>query len=239
MPWRRCWPAREHADRGEHRIHLDGVLGSNAPALGAIAVELLDATLRGAAVAAHVPFASRAARARRRVGATDDPGDQIAGREVRAGGRLEHPLERLVPENEPVADGHRPAIMAGHGLDAGAAHAEGERFRQQRPIASGQLRDLRERRGGLPFRARRSTLAFRSSFPAAGPVQASCCGPSHEAPQPLRQANRPGLDRLAQRLMCRWPPVLHSAAFETLSNRVVTGRDVRAKASGLPSSSIR
>ena len=69
----------EHAERAELVGDRDREVLLDRHELGAVAVERLDAALRVLAVAAHVPLAPRAARARHRVGAPDDAGDQLAG----------------------------------------------------------------------------------------------------------------------------------------------------------------
>ena len=70
---------RVEAERG---IDLDGELRRDAPALGAEAVQSLDAVLGVEPVAAHVPLAGRAGRAGDRIGMAHDADHVIAGREA-------------------------------------------------------------------------------------------------------------------------------------------------------------
>ena len=58
----------EHAEDPERRVHLDRVLGLDAPALRHEPVDLLDPALGVLAVAAHVPLADRAVGAGHGVG---------------------------------------------------------------------------------------------------------------------------------------------------------------------------
>ena len=106
----------QHADAVERRVESHDVLGFDPPALGAEPVERLDAALGVAAVAAHVEAPGGAALARFRVGAADDPDDQIAGRDGGAVRPLQHAAERLVAEDEPVppsgAQPYSPAAIS-------------------------------------------------------------------------------------------------------------------------------
>ena len=78
-----------------------GVLGLDAPSLRHVAVDGLDPALGVLAVAAHVPLAHRAARARDGVGTPDDADDEIALREAARGARDRRTAtERLVAEHE-------------------------------------------------------------------------------------------------------------------------------------------
>ena len=67
------------AEEAERRIHLGEVARLDPPSLGHEPVDLLDAPLGVLPVAAHVPFPDRAVGARHRVGAANDPDDQVAG----------------------------------------------------------------------------------------------------------------------------------------------------------------
>jgi hypothetical protein len=112
--------------------------------LRAVAVELLDAALAVAALAAHVELAAGASRAGVGIGAADDAGDDVAGDELRPVRHLSHAPERLVPEDEAGAVRRRPAAGAGDDLSVGAAHPEGDHLDEQLAVAAVGLGDGRE-----------------------------------------------------------------------------------------------
>src|SRR5262249_45898087 len=122
----------QHAEGPERGVELDGEFGLDAKLLGAVTVALLDAALDVAAVAAHVPLADRAGRARHRIGSAHDADDQVAGLEAAVRRRLLHAPERLVSEHETLLAGRRRAVLSGDDLAIGAADAERERARQDR-----------------------------------------------------------------------------------------------------------
>src|SRR5262249_49192340 len=78
----------QHPEDAERRIDLDCEIGLDAELLGAEPVALLDAALDVAAVAAHVPLAGRAGRARDRIRPAHDTDEVVAGREAAARRRL-------------------------------------------------------------------------------------------------------------------------------------------------------
>ena len=86
-PWRRRSRARagRRACRAR-RSTLTANSGSMRKRSAPIAVALLDAALRVAAVAAHVPFADRAVRARHGIGPPHDADDQVAARKPLSAG---------------------------------------------------------------------------------------------------------------------------------------------------------
>ena len=86
----------QHPEVAERGIHLGEVTRLDPPALGHEPVDLLDAALGVLPVAAHVPFADRAVRARHRVGAPDDPDDQVTRLQAGVGPRVHDPAQRLV-----------------------------------------------------------------------------------------------------------------------------------------------
>src|SRR5581483_6091451 len=122
-------------------------IGLEAHTLRAIAVALLDAALGVKPVAAHVPLADRAARARLRIGPAHDADDVIAGLEPAIRGRFDHAGQRLVPEHETVIACRRPAILAAQDLGVGPAHAHREHLRQHGALAAIRLTDVVEPRG--------------------------------------------------------------------------------------------
>ena len=117
------------AQRG---IHLGEVTRLDPPALGHEPVDLLDAALGVLPVAAHVPFADRAVRARHRVGAPDDPDDQVTGLHAAVGPRVDDPAQRLVAEDDPLPPRGCPAVGAGGDVDVGSADAYCDRLNQNR-----------------------------------------------------------------------------------------------------------
>src|SRR6185312_5281268 len=102
----------QHAEHAERGVELDQEIGLDAEEFRAVAVALLDATLGVLAVAAHVPDAGGAGRARHRIGPAHDTGHQIALGEARARRRLLDAAERFMTEDQPLLAGRRPAIVA-------------------------------------------------------------------------------------------------------------------------------
>src|SRR5262249_41352259 len=123
----------EHAEQSERSVGSHGVLGLDAPALRHVAVDLLDASLRVAAVPAHVPLADRAVGARHGIGPAHDADDQIPGAKP-AGPRIDDATERFVTEDEASLAFRRPAVLALGDLDVGAADADGDRLDDDRAI---------------------------------------------------------------------------------------------------------
>ena len=126
---------QQHAEQAERRVDLHRVLGLDPPALRHEAVDLLDAALGVLAVAAHVPLANRAVRARHGVGAPDDADDQVAFAERAGRTRIDDAAERLVAEHQPRLARRRPAVLAFDDLDVGPAHADGDRLDEHGPVA--------------------------------------------------------------------------------------------------------
>ena len=94
--------SEQHAEEPERRVDPHRVLGLDPPALGHEAVDLLDAALGVLAVAAHVPLADGAVRARDGVGPAHDADDQVALLQAAARAGVDDPAERLVAEHQPV-----------------------------------------------------------------------------------------------------------------------------------------
>ena len=99
-------------------------------------MDLLDAALGVLAVAAHVPLADRAVRARHGVGPADDPDDEVARLQPSGGTRVDDATERLVPEDETRRARRRPAVLALGDLDVGPADADRDRLDEDRALAS-------------------------------------------------------------------------------------------------------
>ena len=131
-PWPPRWSARAAREEAERRVDLREVARLDPPALGHEPVDLLDAALGVLPVAAHVPLADRAVGARHRVGAADDPDDQVAGLQAAVRPRVDDPAQRLVTEDQTLAPRGRPAVRARGDLDVGAADADRDRLDQDR-----------------------------------------------------------------------------------------------------------
>ena len=91
-------------------IERDQEIRLDAELLGAVAVALLDAALGIAAVAAHVPFAGGAGRARHRIGPPHDADHQIAALEAAARRRFLDAAEQFMTDDQallrPAAPSH-------------------------------------------------------------------------------------------------------------------------------------
>src|SRR5205085_5789510 len=105
------------------RVELDREVALDPPALGAVAVALLDAPLRVAAVEAPVPLAAGAVGAWLRIGAAHHADDQVTGSEAGARGRLGDAAERLVAQHQALAPGRCPAVVPADDLAVGPADA--------------------------------------------------------------------------------------------------------------------
>ena len=131
---------------------------------------------REAVVAAHVPLARGARRARDRIGAADDADHEVAGPEARAGWCLEHLAQALVADDQlPLRAGF--AVGAVGDLPVGAAHADQPPAHQQRAILLGRLGDLLDADAPLP--------AWQCCDRAHGPmlsVMATCVTPKQRMP---------------------------------------------------------
>jgi hypothetical protein len=103
------------------------------------AVQLLDAMLAVAAVAAHVPLPGRAALARDGVGLADDADREVARFEPAAPGCLDDPAQGLVAEHRPLVARRRPAVLAVGNLEVGAADSYRQRLNQHRPLPGRRL----------------------------------------------------------------------------------------------------
>ena len=154
---------QQHAEQAERRVDLHRVLGLDPPALRHEAVDLLDAALGVLAVAAHVPFADRAVRARHRVGTPDDADDQVALAERAGRTRVDDAAERLVAEHKPRLARRRPAVLAFDDLDVGPAHADCDRLDEHGPVARVGLWDVIE--AGAPRVRGRTVMAFKKVNP--------------------------------------------------------------------------
>jgi hypothetical protein len=134
----------QHPEVAERGIHLGEVTRLDPPALGHESVDLLDATLGVLPVAAHVPFADRTVGARNRVGAPDDPDDQITRFHAAVGPRVHDPPQRLVAEDDPLTPGGCPAVGAGGDLGVGSADADCDCVDQNRAGARVRVGDFFE-----------------------------------------------------------------------------------------------
>ena len=171
----------QHAEQAERAIDFHGELRRRAPALGAEAVQSLDAVLGVLPVAAHVPLAGRAGRAGQRVGMAHDADHVIAGREVGFLRRRDHPAERLMPEDQAIVAVGRRAELARDDLAIGAAHAERERLHQHRTVRCRRFRYLVQpyRIGGLGkdrdgAQGKASSAAHRDDALPAEKFRAAC-----------------------------------------------------------------
>ncbi len=88
-------------------------------------------------IAAHVPRARGAIRARHRVRLPHDPRHEITDREPRVSRCLQHPAQGLVAKHQPLASGRRRTVLAPQDLRIGAADAEHQPLDQERSIADG------------------------------------------------------------------------------------------------------
>ena len=121
---------------------LIGVLRLDPPALGHVAVDLLDPALGVLAVAAHVPLADGAVGAGDRVRAADDPHHQVALLQGARRARVEDAAERLVAQHQARRARGRPAVLALDDLDVGPADPDGDRLDEDRALVDLGLRDL-------------------------------------------------------------------------------------------------
>ena len=132
------------AEEAERRVHLGEVARLDPPSLGHEPVDLLDAPLGVLPVAAHVPFADRAVGTRHRVGASDDPDDQVARLHAAVRPRVQDPAQRLVTQDQTFPPRGRPAVRARGDLDVRPADAHRHRLDQDRPGALVRFGDLLE-----------------------------------------------------------------------------------------------
>ena len=145
----------QHAEEAERRVHLDRVLGLDAPALRHEPVDLLDPALGVLAVPAHVPFAHGAGRAGHRVRAANDADHEVALLEPAARARVEHSAEGLVPEHEARVPRRSPAVLAFRDLDVRPADADGHGLDEDRALTDVGLGNLLEAGASRACRARR------------------------------------------------------------------------------------
>jgi hypothetical protein len=125
----------QHADVGECGVERDGVVGFDPPGLAGVSVELFDAALGVAAVAAHVELAVRTRAARHRVRAPHHPHDEVSGGEAAAGRGVANPAEGFVADDQPLVAGWGPAVVTGGDLLVGAAHPHGQPVDEQVAVA--------------------------------------------------------------------------------------------------------
>ena len=213
------------------RRDLHRVLGLDAPALGHEAVDLLDAALGVLAVAAHVPLADGAVRARHGVRPPDDADDQVPfleraapGRDrgpgratrgrARAGSRRAAP-SRTARGRSPRRCRRHPTAMASTSTEPSCSAGSGISSRRAVSATSGSTvmafmwANLRIS-GGL----RRIGVARRDSDPANAPHCCGWCG--------LRGLTLQGACRSRIRCACRPPredPRTIPRVFPGLSNR--------------------
>ena len=131
---------QQHRVEPERGIDLHGEFRLDAPALGAEAVQPLDAVLGVLPVAAHVPLAGRAGRAGDRIGMAHDADDVIAA----LADRNPSALRRTRPSDSwPRISRSWPcgrlAVLARDDLAIGAADAERDRLDQQRAVLRRRL----------------------------------------------------------------------------------------------------
>ena len=142
---------QQHAERFQLRVELDREIRLDAELFGAVAVARLDAALGVLAIAAHVPFADGAGRARHRIGPAHDADHQIAALEAAAGRRARSTwpsdswprIRRCSPGG---AQPYSPSID----FAVGAADAERQRAHQHGAVAWRRRRNVvkAERIGG-------------------------------------------------------------------------------------------
>ena len=113
----------QHAQVAQRRGDRQREVRLDAPLLAAVSVAADDPALGEPVVAAHVPLAGGARRARNRIGTAHDPDHQIPGTKARAGRRLEHLAETLVADDQLALARRRLAVFALGDLTVGAAHA--------------------------------------------------------------------------------------------------------------------
>src|SRR6516225_71374 len=89
---------------------------------------LFNAAFSVLAVAAHVPFADRAIRARNRIGAPDNSDHEISSLKRSTCARIQDPTKGFVTQNQPRFAGGRPAILSRHDLNISSAHANSDGF---------------------------------------------------------------------------------------------------------------
>ena len=124
----------QHAEHSERWIDPDRELRLDAKALRAVAVPVLDAALRVAPVAAHVPLADGAGAARLRIGPAHDADDEITGRKAATLGSGLDRAERFMAQARGAAHrGSRP-VKSRQDLAVGAAHAQRQGLRQNRTV---------------------------------------------------------------------------------------------------------
>ena len=126
---------QQHAECVEPGINGDQEIRLDTKLLRAIAVALLDTAFGVLAVAAHVPFAGRAGRARHRIGPPHDADHQVAVFDAAAGRRFLDTAERFMTDDQALLPRRRPAVMAGDDLAVGATNAERQRAHQHYAIA--------------------------------------------------------------------------------------------------------
>jgi hypothetical protein len=137
----------QHPELAEPRVDLHREARIEAIALGREARETLDAAFRVAAVAAHVPFADRAARARDGIWPANDADDPVARLQAALGWGGEDPADGLVSEGEPRLPGRGLAELAAEDLPIGAAHADGMGLDEDVAVGGGGVGQLHQRCG--------------------------------------------------------------------------------------------
>src|SRR5262249_54787300 len=111
-------------------VDLDGEFGLDAEALSAVPVPLLDAALGITSVAAHIPLALGASKARLGIGAADDAHHKIAWDKAGLRRRSHHFSERFMAEDQTVFARRRRAMGARKDFAVGPTRSERERADQ-------------------------------------------------------------------------------------------------------------
>ena len=135
---------QKDAELVQAAIHLDQKVGRDAEALAGVTVVLFDPPFRVLAVAAHVPLADGAVRARDGIRAAHDRHHQVAGHESGVCGGLAHVAEGFVADGEARFAGRGPAVVSVDDLDVGAAYADGSGFDEYRSVGGGWLVEIGE-----------------------------------------------------------------------------------------------
>jgi hypothetical protein len=110
-------------------------------------VQALDAVFGVLPVAAHVPLADPARRARYRVGPADDPDHQVTLGQPAVRRGLRHPAQVFVAEDEVGRAGRGFAVLGGDDLDVGAAESHREPVHQDGTVLGRRVGQVGEGEG--------------------------------------------------------------------------------------------
>ena len=130
---------QKNADDAQGRLDLHRKLWLDAKPLGAMAIELLDASLRILTIPAHVPLTDRAVRTWNGIRPSDDADHEISWREPRSFRRFKDLADRFVADDEMVSSGRRRSVTTGHDLDISPTDVDAESLREQSTIFKGRF----------------------------------------------------------------------------------------------------